>query len=276
MQKKEKVQRTAAQLRNHFEVERELAARVLNSNREERKILLPALYEELFARVPDHPRLTRQITPEMRSAAIEARLRILRPHLKKNLNFLEFAAGDCALSYEVCPLVESVTAVDISDQRALSASEPENFNLILYDGYQLDVDDASIDMVFSYQFLEHLHPEDIGIHFHNASRVLKNGGVYIFDTPHRFSGPHDISGVFGHELECLHFQEWTYREMFHLLRRHGFTRCFSYAGGKVRKSRFANLLKLSVECFIGVLPHKLAKRFSSRIFQGVTIMAVKG
>ena len=86
MQKKEKVQRTPAQLRNHFEVERELAVRVLNSNREERKILLPTLYEELFARVPDHPRLTRQITPEMRSAAIEARLRILRPHLKKNLN----------------------------------------------------------------------------------------------------------------------------------------------------------------------------------------------
>ena len=206
VQNKQKVQRTAAQLRNHFEVERELAAKVLSSSREERKILLPALYEELFARVPDHPRLTRQITPEMSSAAIEARLRILRPHLKKNLNFLECAAGDCALSYAVCPYVDSVTAVDISDQRALSASEPENFNLILYDGYKLDVDDESIDMVFSYQFLEHLHPDDVGIHFHNASRVLKHGGVYIFDTPHRFSGTHDISVVFGNELECLHLQ----------------------------------------------------------------------
>ena len=276
MQKKQKVQRTAAQLRNHFEVERELAARVLSSSREDRKILFPALYKELFARVPDHPRLTRQVTPEISSAAIEARLRILRPHLTKNLNFLEFAAGDCALSYAVCPFVENVTAVDISDQRTLSVSEPKNFNLMLYDGYKLDVEDASVDMVFSYQFLEHLHPDDVGIHFQNASRVLRDGGLYIFDTPHRFSGPHDISGVFGNELECLHFQEWTYREMFHLLRQHGFTRCFSYAGGKVRKSRVINLLKLSVEGAIGLLPHKLARLCSSRIFQGVTIMAVKG
>ena len=276
MHNKEKARRTAAQLRNHFEVERELAARVLNSSRDERRTILPDLYDELFARVPDHPRLTRQITAEMRSAAIESRLRILRPHLCKNMHFLEFAPGDCALSYAVCPLVESVTAVDISDQRSLGASQPENFNLILYDGYELGLSESSVDMAFSYQFLEHLHPEDVGIHLRNAGRLLKEGGVYIFDTPHRFTGPHDISGAFGNELKCLHFQEWTYREMFELLRQHGFGSCFAYAGGKVRKSYLMNILKLSVEGIIGMLPRRLEKLCSARMFQGVTVMAVKG
>ena len=275
MEKKGRVSRTSEQLRNHYEVERELAKRLLNSSREERKILFPSLYEELFERVPDHPRLTRRDSPERNAAAVEARLRLLLPHLSGDMQFLEFAPGDCRLAYEICPLVQRVTAVDISDQRSLVDEPPGNFDLMLYDGYTLDVPDSSIDIVFSYQFLEHLHPEDVGVHIENVVRVLKEGGVYIFDTPHRFSGPHDISGAFGNKLECLHFQEWTYREMFRLFDHHGFSRCYAYAGGRVRRGRLWNVLKLSAEMLVGLLPHGLAKICSARIFQGVTIMAVK-
>ncbi len=273
---KGRIQRTAAQLRNHYEVERELAQRLLNSNRDERKLLFSSLYDELFERVPDHPRLTRRDTPERSEAAVEARLRILEPHLSRGMHFLEFAAGDCRLAHEVCRLVDRVTAVDISDQRAIIDKSPENFNLELYDGYALDVRDSSVDVVFSYQFLEHLHPEDIEVHFDNVVRILKKGGMYIFDTPHRFSGPHDISGNFGSSLDCLHFQEWTYREMFGLLRRHGFACCYAYAGGKVRRSKLTNLLKIFAENFVGVLPSPLRKLCSARLFQGVTAMAIKG
>ena len=273
---KARVERTDEQLRNHYEVERELAQRLLNSSRDERKVLFSSLYDELFVRVPDHPRLTRRETPERSAAAVEARLNLLEPHLSGEMRFLEFAPGDCRLAHEVCTRVESVIAVDISDQRALGDDAPDNFELKLYDGYVLDVPDSSVDIIFSYQFLEHLHPEDVGLHFENVVRVLKGGGVYIFDTPHRFSGPHDISGAFGSTLECLHFQEWTYREMFRLLPNHGFERCYAYAGGKVRKGRLLNHLKLLVESGIGMLPYRLRKFCGGRLFQGVTIMAVKG
>lgn len=275
MKKTRKAQRTAEQLRNHFEVERELAARLLNSSRSERRVLFTTLYKELFERVPDHPRLTRRQTPEQSAAAVESRLRILQPHLSEGVSLLEFAPGDCALSYAACSLVRSVTAVDISDQRALLNEAPDNFELVLYDGYSLDVPDASIDVAFSYQFLEHLHPDDVGVHLDAAFRVLKSGGAYIFDTPHRFSGPHDISGVFGNKLECLHFQEWTYREMLKLLSAHGFSCCYVYAGGKVRRGRGWNVLKIAVERLVGIMPSKLAKFCSARLFQGVTIMAIK-
>lgn len=275
MDKKGRVNRTFEQLRNHYEVERELAERLLNSSRDERKILFSSLYEELFERVPDHPRLTRRDTPERSAAAVDARLRLLLPHLSGDMQFLEFAPGDCRLAYEICPLVQRVTAVDISDQRSLVDEPPGNFDLMLYDGYTLDVPDSSIDIVFSYQFLEHLHPEDVDVHLENVIRVLKEGGVYIFDTPHRFSGPHDISGAFGNKLECLHFQEWTYREMFKLVCRHGFSRCYAYAGGRVRRGRLLNFLKLGAELLVGMLPSRLTKFCSARLFQGVTVMAVK-
>ncbi|MFP6873994.1 MAG: class I SAM-dependent methyltransferase [Verrucomicrobiales bacterium] len=276
MGNKEKQQRTTEQLRNHFEVERELAGRLRNSSRGERPSLFPVLYDELFERVPDHPRLVRRDAPEKSSVAVAARLRLLQPHLDCGFKFLEFAAGDCRLAYEVCSLVENVIAVDISDQRSSADIVPDNFSLIIYDGYNLDVPDVSVDIVFSYQFLEHLHPEDVGSHFENAARVLKEGGMYVFDTPHRFSGPHDISRHFGNKLECFHFQEWTYREMFELLNRHGFSCNYIYAGGEVRKGSFLNGLCRLTERLVAMLPRRLSKIVSARVFRSVTMMAVKG
>ncbi len=276
MGKKTKENRTIHQLRNHFEVERELAGRLRNSNREERTKLFSSIYDELFERVPDHPRLVRRETPEKSSTAVVARLKILEPHLDCKLRFLEFAAGDCRLAYEVCSRVENVIAVDISDQRSLTDIVPDNFSLIIYDGYNLEVPDASIDVVFSYQFLEHLHPEDVDAHFENAARVLKEGGLYVFDTPHRFSGPHDISRHFGNKLECFHFQEWTYLEMSELLNRHGFIFNYIYAGGKVRKGSLLNALWRLAERLVAMLPRRLSKVVSTRVFRSVTMMAVKG
>ena len=56
--------RSPDRIRHHYEVERELAARLRASNREERTVLFQTLYDELFRRVPDHPRLTRRESPE--------------------------------------------------------------------------------------------------------------------------------------------------------------------------------------------------------------------
>mgnify|MGYP003656980348 CR=1 FL=1 len=49
--------RTQEQLRNHFLVEKELAARLRTASPEERPALYETLYDELFRRVPDTPAL---------------------------------------------------------------------------------------------------------------------------------------------------------------------------------------------------------------------------
>ncbi|MFT4549594.1 MAG: hypothetical protein ACI9UA_004739, partial [Pseudoalteromonas tetraodonis] len=154
-------QRSQERLRYHYEVEKELGDRMRDSTREERTELFSKLYDELFERVPDHPRLVRRETPEESRRGVEARMAILRDHIGADTTFLEFAPGDCRLAYEVCGKVKHVLGVDISDQRAAADATPDNFELVVYDGYHLEVEPGSVDVAFSYQFLEHLHPDDV-------------------------------------------------------------------------------------------------------------------
>lgn len=266
--------RSPERLKHHYDVERELAARMRNSSREERTELFKTLYTELYERVPDHPRFTRRETPEQSQANVEKQFRLIAPHLEPGMTFLEFAPGDCRLALEASKHCSRVIGVDISDQRNTSDPTPDNFNLIIYDGYHLDsIPDASVDVIFSYQFLEHLHPEDVPRHLDLASRLLKPGGVYILDTPHLFSGPHDISLCFGSQLDCFHFQEWTIAGLKTHLLQHGFDKAWVYRFCKVHKSWAFNLTTSIIENMLGILPHPLRKLISRKIFLSVALMA---
>jgi len=64
-------QRSLEQLRNHFEVEKGLADQLRAATREERTLLFRTMYDTLFSKVPDHPRLERQHDP----AAIDGMLK---------------------------------------------------------------------------------------------------------------------------------------------------------------------------------------------------------
>lgn len=268
--------RTLERQRHHFEVERELAGRLRQSNREQRTELFKELYNELFDRVPDHPRLTRRDSPEDSRRKVDGQLRLLRPFFHADATLLEIAPGDCRLGIAAAKECQQVIGVDISDQRADDQVTPENFQLVVYDGYHLDkIADNTADIAFSYQFLEHLHPDDVDPHFALVHRILKPGGVYVFDTPHRFSGPHDISRVFGDELQCFHFQEWTYRGMRRLLTRHGFCHSGFFRRGKVYRNPLAVSLHECMETAVGVLPATPRRKISSRAFSSVTMVAAK-
>ena len=171
------MQRSIESLRHQFEVEQDLARRLRNSSREGRTELFKTLYGELFDRVPDHPRLTRRDTAESSAIAVRSQLNLLKPVLNPDVTLLEFAPGDCRLSKAAAQHCKQVIGVDISDQRAPGDTFPANLELIVYDGYHLPLADQSADVVFSYQFLEHLHPDDVEPHFTQVSRVLKKGGA---------------------------------------------------------------------------------------------------
>ena len=267
--------RSPERLRHHYEVEKELAAKLRGSSREERTELFKTLYTELFERVPDHPRLTRRDTQEDSLRNIARQMRLLKPHLQTNSVLLEIAPGDCRLSYEAARQCEKVIGVDISDQRAPEDLAPNNFELIVYDGYHLDLPENSVDIAFSYQFLEHLHPEDVPLHFEMIHRLLKPGGVYVFDTPHRFSGPHDVSKHFGDTLEGFHFQEWTYREMRKLLRHHGFGKSRIHRKGQLIENSLLNAIHNGIESVVEWLPKSVRRRIASRLFPAVTLSAWK-
>ncbi|MCX8155577.1 MAG: class I SAM-dependent methyltransferase [Verrucomicrobiae bacterium] len=267
--------RTPEALRRHFEVERELAQRLRRSSRAERAALYQTLYAELFARVPDHPRLTRRADPERTRRAVEARLALLRPFLHPALTFLEIAPGDCALALALCPHVREVIAADISDQSAPAAHRPPNFRLLVYDGFHLDLPPQSVDLAFSYQCLEHLHPDDLPDHLQLIHRLLRPGGAYVLATPHRYSGPHDISAHFSDTPQGFHLHEYTYTELRAALLRHGFTRIRPYRAGRLRHHPLWDTLERGLEALFALFPRPWQRRLSRRLFQSVTVAAWK-
>jgi ubiquinone/menaquinone biosynthesis C-methylase UbiE len=207
---------------------------------------------------------------------VKSRMALLRGFVDGIENFVEIAPGDCRLAYEVCKSAKEVVGVDISDQSGDSDPlRPDNFRLIVYDGYTLDLPDNSADVAFSYQFLEHLHPEDVPLHFEMVHRILKSGGKYIFSTPHLFSGPHDVSRHFCDTPEAFHLKEWTYREIFPVIRKAGFRKAHTFRFGKPRRNALANTATLALETAFSILPRSLRKKLSLRLFQGVTMILEK-
>ena len=206
--------RSFEQIKNHYLVEKSIAKRLKESSRKERKLIYATMYEELFSKVPDHPRLTQRKSEQLTANANKDKFSLVSRFLDKSDVFAEFAPGDCRFAIEVAKHVKYAYGIDISDQRNPTDSVPDNFKLIVYDGYNLnEIESNSIDIIFSDQLIEHFHPEDTKLHFELAHRILKVGGKYVFRTPHSLTGPHDVSQYFSDEPECFHLKEWTYIEI---------------------------------------------------------------
>src|SRR4051794_34537025 len=67
--------------------------------------------------------------------------------------------------------------------------------LVLSEGCELPLADASIDLVISFELIEHLHRDDAVDHVREVYRVLKPGGSYVCGTPNIVCGPHDCGNV---------------------------------------------------------------------------------
>jgi len=229
--------RSLEQIRNHYLVEKAIAERLKQADREERRLIYSTMYDDLFRQVPDHPRLVRREDDRLTSRVNKSKLAVVRKFIGKSTVFAEFASGDCRFATEVAKYVKLVYGIDISDQRSKTSVTPENFKLIVYDGYDLEeVEDNSIDIVFSDNLIEHFHPEDTKSHFELVHRILKEGGKYVFRTPHSFSGPHDISSYFSDEPEGFHLKEWTYIELKRMLKELKYSKLDShwYVKGKLK------------------------------------------
>lgn len=261
------------QLRRQYEAERELGDRIRQSTRAERPELLRHLYAELRKRAPSHPRLSGDANSG-KYERVEAQMRLLRPWINGNPGvFLEFAPGAGHLAAEMCRHAGRVIAVDISRQLSTDQAFPGNFNFLIYDGYKLDLPDNSVDMAFSYQMIEHIHPEDVPLHFQMAWRLLRPGGIYLFATPHRFSGPHDISRHFSDVPRGLHLKEWSYKELIPILDQTGFSNWHICRRGRYIPRPARATLRL--ESFFNGIPTRLRRRLSRRIFAGIVMAARK-
>jgi SAM-dependent methyltransferase len=213
--------RPARQLREHYEIERELAERLRRASADERCTLYAEVYDELFRRIPHHPQLQRRFSEERRHQ-VDRELHFLSPLLDKQVTFLEVGAGDLALSRRVAAMGGEVYAVDVAAEITDTEHTAANLHIALTDGRHLPLPDHSIALAYSNQLMEHLHPDDAAAQVRDLFRVLRPGGAYLCVTPNRLTGPWDVSRMFSSTPVGLHLREYSNRELVALLREVGF------------------------------------------------------
>jgi SAM-dependent methyltransferase len=272
--------RTYEQLREHYEIERELADRLRTASREERLELYGSMYNELFQRVPLHPQLVKKADPEAYAWSVDRQMCILEPFLDRATTFMEIGAGDCALSAMVARRVRKVYAVDVSNEITTGVELPENVEIRICDGITMPVADGSLDVAYSNQVMEHLHPDDAFEQLRNIYNCLTPGGVYMCVTPNRLSGPHDISKYFNDSVASgFHLKEYTVAELDELFHRAGFTRVKACIGGRGHYFCTYALPVESLEKILALLSSSvrrtLANRFLVSGILGVRIVGTR-
>ena len=270
--------RAPERIRAHYLVERALADRLRRAETfEERRRIFPGMYEELFAQVPDHPRLAhREDAAAERARSVEWNMAQLRPFLKPGCTFLELGAGDGELAARVAQVAGKSYALDISNQIA-PGRLPPNCEFIASDGRSVDVPPGSVDVAFSDQLMEHLHPEDAMAQLRNIRRCLKPGGVYVCITPNRLYGPTDVSGAFDEVATGFHLREYSLREIREMFTAAGFADVEVFVGARGRYLRSPAAPLEAIESALELFPNPARRRFAGmkplRALLGVRVAA---
>jgi len=251
--------RSFDRLLHHYNVEKALAQKLRESTREDRAVLYNSLYDQLFKAVPDHPLLSKKEASIARQASVKKSLKLIKRHITQDSTFLEIGAGDCALSIAAAKCAKKVYAIDVSKELTKRKNLPTNLEVIISDGISLPLNSDSVNIAYSNQLMEHLHPEDALEQMKNVYKVLKQGGLYYCITPNRITGPHDISRYFDEIATCFHQKEYTNTELSEMLRRVGFVKISARVGKNGIYMMFPMKAKIALEKICYHLPQKIAR-----------------
>lgn len=223
------------------------------------------VYEELLRRVPHHPQLERKRDPARTTVGVQAQVRLVDRFLRKGMTFLEVGSGDCAVSISVARTAGVVFAVDVSTEIVSGLELPENVHVCLSDGTSIPVPDRSVDLAYSNQLMEHLHPDDALEQLRNIQLALVPGGGYLCLTPNKLTGPHDISKYFDDVATGFHLKEYTIAELRDLFLTAGFRRVSVVIGGRGRWVEAAPLMPIAFERLIGLVPRTMRRTTVDRL-----------
>jgi len=251
--------RSAADIEQHYRIEIELAERLRSAPPAERLGLYGEVYDELYRRVPNHPQLTRKVSEAERRAGVSSRLALLRRFIDPQTVFLEIGAGDGSLTLEVARHARKCYALDVS-REILSGVQHERVQTVLSDGCSVPVPTNSVTLAYSFQVMEHIHPDDALAQLRNLFAVIAPDGSYVCVTPNRLNGPHDVSKFYDPVARGFHLKEYTAAELVALFRKVGFRKVEAYPRFRGRYLRMPLGVILAFEWVFGLLPYSIRKR----------------
>jgi SAM-dependent methyltransferase len=277
--------RTTEQIQEHYQLERRLASQLRGAPREERMVLYRSLYDELLQKIPHHPLLQPASVAEAKAAKAHRdelviyELGNLKPFLRPQQTYMEIGPGDCAVALAVAGMVSKVIAVDVSTEITKRVVMPENFRLAISSGTDIPVPPGSVDVAFSSQLMEHLHPDDALEQLKNIYTALAPGGVYLCITPSRFNGPHDVSRGFDPVPTGFHLQEYSIGDLRKLFLKTGFTPVKAFVRAKKIAWQVPAASLIPLEWSLDRLPYAMRARVASlpvmRNLLGVKLVGVK-
>ena len=134
-----------------------------------------------------------------------------------------------------------------------------NLHLVISNGLDIDVVPGSIDVAYSNQVMEHLHPDDIEPQLMSIRRALVSRGKYICITPNALTGPHDVSKFFDLVPKGFHLKEYRFVEIYEIFNRLGFSKIITvFAHGRLHLKAPIGLLVI-LEAFIDRMPERSRK-----------------
>lgn len=213
---------TAEMVRHHWVLERNLTKRLLASGPDERAEVFESCYTTLYR---ECDWLNQFCQPRYKSEDLSYQHFLQLLGSAKTV--YEIGSGQARLIKYLARHGYACTATEITTERGeCYAEESANLEWHTSDGVNLERFEPSnhYDVAISTQVIEHIHPSDLITHLRGVREILKDGGKYIFNTPHKLFGPHDLSLVFQKDVAmCMHLKEYYYFELAAALREAGFT-----------------------------------------------------
>jgi SAM-dependent methyltransferase len=147
---------------------------------------------------------------------------------------------------------------------ALPDEPSTGFEFKVFDGFDLGLPPGSLDLAYSHDVAEHLHPDDLFDQLRSVQRSLRPGGMYVCVTPNRISGPHDISRHFSATPRGFHLREYTSTELADVFRGAGFTsvKIFVAVNGRHLSPLLPTKLARPLEAPLGALPKAVRRNLS--------------
>jgi len=210
----------------HWDLERRLAQELLGSTAENRWEVFEKCYTRLYSELPWLNALTGQEDRTAPEVTYRCWLEVIGSPPQ---TVYEIGSGKGEMITYLSDCGFRCKGTEITRERGakfVDASYP-NLSWGSSDGVHLDRFEPSgaYDVVLSNQVIEHIHPDDLDAHLKGAFTILSEKGKYIFNTPHAFTGPADVSKVFNCVTpKGMHLKEYTFRELKSRLLAVGFSR----------------------------------------------------
>lgn len=208
----------------HWELEKELTKRLMNSNKLNRQNIFISCYTELYSKLYW---LNKAVINEnnIKTRRLDIWNQIAGDPPKR---IYEIGSGKGELITYFASLGFDCTATEITSERGeklVNSGSKVRWHTTDGVNFGLFEENNFYDIILSDQVVEHLHPDDISDHFKSAFHILKKEGIYVFQTPHSFLGPKDISRVFNCDKPIgMHLKEYTYKEILEVLNNAGFNK----------------------------------------------------